>query len=189
MRLFIHIHVIALAFFVSCGKTPSGGGNPTTNSKDANQTVLSNNMRALNVKIDDRYDSVGKGLNSITGLTAERCLENDSTNFVLEPSSKVTYDENLNSEQLLSKLGIGMNATIPLEVSGIPLTLSPEIQYSRESSFSSLSKTANITIEINKGYNQLVKKDANFEYSLKDVHYKNLKENNLLWTPFELTHD
>ncbi|KAB8039705.1 hypothetical protein GCL60_05440 [Silvanigrella paludirubra] len=178
MKFFIHIQFISIFLLFSCGKGPTGVGSAPASSNDAKQGLISNDMKALNLKIDDRYDSVGKGFDSITGLTAERCLENDSVNFVLEPTSNVTYDENLNSEQLLSKLGIGINSNIPLEVSGIPLTLSPEVQFSKESSFSILSKTATITIEIVKGYNQLVKKDTKFEYSLKDVHYKNLKENN-----------
>ena len=45
-------------------------------------------MSTLNDRIDDRIDSIGRGFNSITGLIAERCFDNDAYNFIYEPSSK-----------------------------------------------------------------------------------------------------
>lgn len=177
MKNLLNPQLLLFLLLFSCGKSPSGQNNPSQ-SNNTNKSTFSNDMKILNSKIDDRYDSVGKGFNSITGLVMERCLENDNVQFVLEPSSNISYEENLNSEQLLSKLGIGVNANIPLAISGVPLTFSPEVQYSNEHSSTSLARTAYLTIEIYKGYNQLGKKELNSEYKLKDIHYKSLKNSN-----------
>ena len=131
-------------------------------------------MNDLNDKIDDRTDAIGRGYNSITGLIAERCFENASYQFIYEPSSKIAYEENLTSEQLLGKLGIGVNATIPIQASGVPITLSPEVKYSMESAVNSLSRTSSITIEVIRGHNKLAIKDTSF-LKLRSEHYSILK--------------
>lgn len=159
----------------SCGKPNEGGNIQDNNFRKAILNQFSALMKDVNFRIDDRTDSIGKGFNSITGLAGERCLENEKSVFRFSPSARVDYEENLSSEQLLSKLGIGVNANIPISASGVPITLSPEMRYSKESGSTSLARTSNVTVEIIKGYNEITKVDPNSEYKLKDIHYKNLK--------------
>ncbi len=177
MRLNKKYTLFTLIFFVSCAK--SGGTNDSgmSQSRDVAVNNFNKDMAALNSKIDERYDSIGKGYNSITGLTLERCFENEDAQFVYDANSNVSYDENLSTEQILNKIGIGVNLKIPLEVSGIPITLSPEINFAKEASATNLSKTAHITIDIKKGFNQIIKKDNASGYILKEDYYKNLKKN------------
>ncbi len=168
--------IISTFFLVSCGKETEENKSYLTAERKSAKDKFSEIMNDFNEKIDERVDSVGKGFNSITGLTADRCLENENSKFIFEPNSRVSYEENLNSDQLQNKLGIGINATIPVQASGVPITLSPEMRYSIESSSSGLSRTANMTIEIIRGYNSL-SASQNKYFKLKEEQYKNLKEN------------
>jgi len=168
--------VISTFILVSCGKETEEKMNYLTEERKSVKDKFSEIMNDFNEKIDERTDSVSKGFNSITGLTADRCLENDNSKFIFEPNSRVSYEENLNSDQLQNKLGIGINATIPVQASGVPITLSPEMRYSIESSSSGLSRTANMTIEIIRGYNSL-SASQNKYFKLREEQYKNLKEN------------
>lgn len=179
MKKLIHSFLIFSLLTLSCGKVEQESNHTEENSGFRQEALkkFSSRMLDINNRIDERTDSVGKGYNSITGLIGERCLENEKAVFRLEPTSRVEYEENLSSQDLLNKLGIGVNANIPLEASGVPITLSPEMRYSREASSSSLARTVNVTVEFFKGYNELVKIDPNSEYKLKDIHYKSLIEN------------
>ncbi len=177
MRLGINCSFFTLIIFVACAKSSETNDSGMTHSRDVTVNSFNKDMVALNTKIDDRNDSIGKGYNSITGLSLERCLENDSSQFIYDANSNVSYEANLSSEQILNKLGIGVNLKIPIEVSGIPITLSPEINYAKESSVTNLSKTAHIKIDIKKGYNQIIKKDNASGYILRDDYFKSLKKN------------
>ena len=163
--------------FNSCGSKDQSIEVPYSPIRNSIKENFSQNIQDINNRIDERIDAIGKGFNSITGLTGERCLENEKTKFVFEPMAHVAYEENLNSEQILNKLGIGLNANIPIQASGIPISLSPEMRYSMESSSTSLSKTSNLTIEIIKGFNIISNEFSNLNFKLKSIHYKNLKEN------------
>ncbi|WGL59106.1 hypothetical protein QEJ31_11300 [Pigmentibacter sp. JX0631] len=161
-----------------CGKEQKYFQEEKQNFLSSHRSSIKNKfsdlMNDLNDKIDDRTDSIGRGYNSITGLVAERCFENDTYNFIYEPSSKIAYEENLTSEQLLGKLGIGVNATIPIQASGVPITLSPEVKYSMESAVNSLSRSSSITIEVIRGHNKLSIKDSSF-LKLRNEHYTILR--------------
>lgn len=173
--------ITLVTFSISCGKH-SNEKEPENNFLSSYRATakkkFSDIMSTLNDRIDDRIDSIGRGFNSITGLIAERCFDNDAYNFIYEPSSKIAYEENLTSDQLLSKLGIGVNATIPIQASGVPITLSPEVKYSLESSANSLARTSSITIEVIRGYNKIATKDSSF-FKLKKEHYKILKKSKI----------
>lgn len=173
--------ITLVTFSISCGKY-SNENEPEKNFLNSYRATakkkFSDIMNTINDSIDDRIDSIGRGFNSITGLIAERCFDNDAYNFIYEPSSKIAYEENLTSDQLLSKLGIGVNATIPIQASGVPITLSPEVKYSLESSANSLARTSSITIEVIRGYNKIATKDSSF-FKLKKEHYKILKKSKI----------
>lgn len=176
MKKLSYFLIILTYFLSSCGKEVLEEENYLTQARKNAKSKFSDVMNDFNERIDERSDSVGKGFNSITGLVADRCLENEKSKFIYEPTSRVSYEENLNSEQLLNKLGIGVNATIPIQASGVPVTLSPEMRYSIESSSSGLSRTSNVTIEIVRGYNTL-SSVQNSNFKLKNEQFKNLRGN------------
>ncbi|MGY3803815.1 hypothetical protein ACWNT8_07135 [Pigmentibacter ruber] len=175
MRIFLYKFPV-IFFVIACSKT-GGFNNPATNiSREMIESSFPKEIIELNKTLDFRYDSVGKGFNSLTGTTSERCFENDSVQFIDAPASNITYEENLSSSQILSKIGIGINLNIPLQVTGGLITLSPEINYARDSSVSELSKTSHLVIEIKKGYNQIFIKDKINSFKMKDNYYKLVKQ-------------
>lgn len=171
--------ISALFFSISCGKIKEDEQEKKQFLSEHRSTIkkkFSVMMDEINDKIDERTDSIGRGFNSITGLSAERCFENDSYIFINKPSSQIAYEENLSADQILSKLGIGVNATIPIQASGVPITLSPEVKYSLESAANSLARTSSITIEVIRGYNKIISKQSSF-LKLKKEHTQIVKNN------------
>lgn len=177
MRMLRLAIIFPLSLLVACGKNSGEGVSLVTGSRDATLKTFDKQIFELNSRIDERNDSVGKGFNSVTGLVVERCLENTGVQFIYDPRAQVSYDENLTSEQIVNKLGIGVNLNIPLEISGIPISLSPEINYAKESSVTTLAKTAHITVNIKKGYNQIIQSNNANIYFIKDEFYNFLKQN------------
>ncbi|WP_186648243.1 hypothetical protein [Fluviispira vulneris] len=175
MKNFRIFYVFTSLFIVSCGKEKSD----TPDSMSANRLkafgTFSTNMQKANIDGDfNRLDSVGKGFKSITGVSANRCLENQTSYFTLDPSANIDYQTDLSQQQLLNKIGVGVSATIPVNVSGVPVTISPEASYAREASVDNLSRTGTVTIKIVKGKYSLGKINPANPYKINDKYAQSL---------------
>ncbi len=175
MRIFRTFYIFTALFITSCGKEKSD----TPDSMSANRLkafgTFSSNMQKANIDGDfNRLDSVGKGFKSITGVSANRCLENQTSYFTFDPSANIDYQTDLSQQQLLNKIGVGVSATIPVNVSGVPVTISPEAGYAREASVDNLSRTGTVTIKIVKGKYSLGKVNQANPYKLSDKYTQSL---------------
>ncbi|KAB8028531.1 hypothetical protein [Fluviispira multicolorata] len=176
MRIIQKSFVFTTLFLTSCGQEKSDSVDSMSANRLKAFGTFSTTMQKANINSDfNRLDSIGKGFKSITGISANRCLENQTSYFRLDPSANIDYQMDLSQQQLLNKIGVGVSATIPVSVSGVPVTISPEANYAREASTNNLSRTGTVTIKIIKGSYTLGKINENKNYILNNQYNESLQ--------------